>query len=63
MNELTFNQIDAVSGGDLLSLSSAAGHLGRAFSTGYAIGTYIVWICSDTSGGSSADTDTSFQAL
>lgn len=42
LNELNEADLDAVAGGiDILAISSAAGHLGRAFAFGYAIGTAI----------------------
>jgi hypothetical protein len=48
MKALDVSEIASVSGGDLLALSSALGHLGRAFGIGYGIGTMI----SDASPGS-----------
>lgn len=38
LTELSSEELDSVQGGGLLELSSAAGHLGRAFAVGYAIG-------------------------
>lgn len=47
MQDLNMIEVDAVSGGilgtglTLLEISSAAGHLGRAFAFGFAIGTLL----------------------
>lgn len=41
MRELTMNEVQDVNGGDVLAISSAFGHLGRAFGFGYAIGTLL----------------------
>ena len=41
MQELIMMEVDEVSGGLMMELSSAFGHLGRAFGVGYAIGTAI----------------------
>ena len=42
MQEMTMNEVGNVSGGwDIVYLSSAAGHVGRAFTAGYLLGSAI----------------------